>query len=431
VEPFEKLEPRVLKLATERVWPGSKAGDITVRKIAAGGFNRVIGLGRKEEEVILRLPHCNDVDINAEVSILDFVRRHTTIPLPEVVSVDDKTDNDLDSKYCIQRLLPSGTVVSLYPGLTHSQKCQAARELGNVMNQMLAVKSNIAGRISGQPLDNPSTSTNTFLSKIHSWINRRISLKWILGEDIITLRQSHVPRSLFHIEPLLPRFNGLTPEEADRRYKGAGFGTAYSDPVAVRPYQAKAPQESTLDLLTALCKINKTNSILSVPVREGMPHLMDRFILMAQQLADQGRLNDRSYSLCHLDFHPRNIMINPGAREIISGIIDWDSALFLPTFMACEPPMWLWAWDDEDDEDERHANDMPSTREDQEIKAIFEEAAGETYLKFAYDPSYRLGRQLVKYIIEDVRCDPAPEIVGQILDEWDALCSQRKGRQKK
>ncbi|CAH0020412.1 unnamed protein product [Clonostachys rhizophaga] len=476
VTPFKDLKPLVLKLATKRVWPGSKADDITVRKIAAGGFNRIIGLKRKKEEVILRLPHCKEANVNAEVSTLDFVRRHTTIPLPEVVSVDDKTNNDLKSKYCVQRLLPSGTVVSLYPGLTHSQKCQVARELGNAMNQMLAVKSNIAGRISGQPLDNqpldnqpldnqpldnqpldnqpldnqpldnqpldnqpldnqpldnqpldnPSTSTNKFLSKIRSWIKRGISLKWILGEDIIPLRQSHVPRSLFHIEPLLPRFDGLTTEEADRRIEGAGWGAAYSDPVAVRPYQAQAPQESTLDLLTTLCKINKANNLLFCKSIVGKPHLMDRLMLMAEQLAAQGRLNDRSYSLCHLDFHPRNILINPGARQIISGIIDWDSALFLPTFMACEPPMWLWAWNDEDDEDERYANDTPSTSEDQEIKAIFEEAAGETYLKFAYDPSYRLGRQLVKYIIEDVREDHLLKIVGQMLDEWDALCSQRQ-----
>ncbi|CAH0041644.1 unnamed protein product [Clonostachys solani] len=424
LESFETLEPRVLKLATESVWPGSKAEDIAVKKIALGGFNRIIGLERKGEEVILRLPHCKGADINAEVNALDFVRRHTTIPLPEVVSVDDKTNNDLDSKYCIQRLLPSGTVLSLYLGLTHSQKCQVARELGNAMNQMLAVKSSIAGRISSKPLDVPSASTNTFLSNIRYWINRDISLKRLLGKDIITLRQSHVPRSLFYIEPLLPRFDVLTTEEADRRFNDAGFGVAYSDPVATRPYQAHAPQESTLDLLTALCKAHKANNIRRCPLRAGMPHLMDRLSRMAEQLAAQGWLNDRSYSLCHLDFHPRNILINPGAREIVSGIIDWDSALFLPTFMACEPPMWLWAWNDEDDEDQRHANEIPSTREEQEIKAIFEEAAGKTYLKFAYDPSYRLGRQLVKYIIEDVRCVSTAEIVGQMLDEWDVLYSQ-------
>lgn len=292
LESFEKLEPRVLKLATERVWPGSKAEDITVRKIALGGFNRIIGLERKEEEVILRLPHIKGADINAKVSTLDLVRKHTTIPLPEVVSVDHKTDNDLDSKYYVQRILPSGTVVSLYPGLAHSQKCQVARELGNAMNQMLAVKSDIAGRISGrissQPLDNPSTSTNTFLSNIRSWINQGISLKWILRKDIITLRQSHVPRSLFHIEPLLPRFDGLTTEEADRRFNDAGFGVAYSDPVSVRPYQAQAPQESTLDLLTALYKINKANNIALCQSRAGPPHLMDRLMLMAEQLAAKG-----------------------------------------------------------------------------------------------------------------------------------------------
>lgn len=41
-------------------------------------------------------------------------------------------------------------------------------------------------------------------------------------------------------------------------------------------------------------------------------------------------------------------------KQGITGILDWDSALFAPLVLSCRPPMWLWAWSD-GPEDERLA----------------------------------------------------------------------------
>lgn len=42
---------------------------------------------------------------------------------------------------------------------------------------------------------------------------------------------------------------------------------------------------------------------------------------------------------------------------------------------------------------------MPTTKESQELKALYEEAAGPEYMRFAYGKPYRLGRKLVKFVI--------------------------------
>ncbi|KAH6983895.1 hypothetical protein EDB80DRAFT_875412 [Ilyonectria destructans] len=73
--------------------------------------------------------------------------------------------------------------------------------------------------------------------------------------------------------------------------------------------------------------------------------------------------------------------------SIISGVLDWDSAVFAPMFMSCAPPMWIWAWQDDEDEDERTANDKPPTSEGVRLKLAFEEAAGKDFAKFAYEPA--------------------------------------------
>ena len=94
--------------------------------------------------------------------------------------------------------------------------------------------------------------------------------------------------------------------------------------------------------------------------------------------------------LCHLDLNtaPRNIMAdfdkdNPDDLEI-TGILDWDSAIFAPRFVGCAPPMWIWVWNSEEDEDERYAEDIPPTPEQQELKRIFEETVGFDFLYYAY-----------------------------------------------
>ncbi|KAL2051408.1 hypothetical protein ABVK25_008275 [Lepraria finkii] len=89
---------------------------------------------------------------------------------------------------------------------------------------------------------------------------------------------------------------------------------------------------------------------------------------------DTGFLCDDGYSCCHLDLNaaPRNVMVNIQADgpAAITGILDWDSAVFGPKFVGCAPPIWLWAWNREGIEDEREADDTPPTLEQQELKTL-------------------------------------------------------------
>ncbi len=70
------------------------------------------------------------------------------------------------------------------------------------------------------------------------------------------------------------------------------------------------------------------------------------FTRIAQELALGGWLDDRQYSLAHLDLAPRNILVDLTAfpntsRRVITGILDWDSAVLAPRFLSCYPPLWI------------------------------------------------------------------------------------------
>ena len=111
---------------------------------------------------------------------------------------------------------------------------------------------------------------------------------------------------------------------------------------------------------------------------------------------EAGIFEDMPNCICHLDLMPRNIMVEtPNATSAnISGILDWDSAVFAPFFVSCNPPSWIWDWAEEEDEDPAKANETPETPEMQELKQVFEDAVGSKFLTCSYNPEYQLARRL-------------------------------------
>ena len=194
----------------------------------------------------------------------------------------------------------------------------------------------------------------------------------------------------------------------------------------VKPYidEPTTPSEPTHEMLTTIFSIRKANAIKRCPSGTTVLRIWDRFCRMVQELHAGGWLADRGYSVAHLDYAPRNILVDLTAktrRPIISAILDWDSAVLAPKFMSCSPPLWIWAWQEDEDEDERTANDDPPNPEARQLKAQFESAAGPDYIRLAYGPPYRLARRLVRFAVEGVRSNEDYKEAEVMLQEWADL----------
>lgn len=71
------------------------------------------------------------------------------------------------------------------------------------------------------------------------------------------------------------------------------------------------------------------------------------------------RASLNSNVLYHWDLEPRNIIVNREATACssdvpdtynfeITGVLDWDDALSVPSILACKPPVWLWDFSDDE-----------------------------------------------------------------------------------
>lgn len=365
-EPFETFRVLVLELV-QCLWSECSEQDTNIERMSGGGFNRIIGISRKQTEedkgfrYVLRIPRFDAARLDRDVAVLQFVRELGGIPIPDIVAYDATPENKLGSPYMVQTRLPGIVLFSAFPDLNHSNKCRVASDLGHVFRRMLTAKSEVAGLF--------TIPSNTSRSEMKS-------------NQIV-------------IEPF------FEPEDSASSKNG--------------------PMSSTQDLLNTTFEARKATGLKKHPMDTLRPTIFDQFVTMAAELDADGWFEGNQFSLCHLDLASRNILVDPttqSPKSIITGILDWDSAVLAPSFMSCAPPLWIWAWKDDEDEDERTANDTPPTEECKALKSTFEQAAGPLYIRYAYAPAYRLARRLLRFAIDGIRSSEDVDEAEAMLQEW-------------
>lgn len=363
-EAFETFKVRVLELCQTVLAP--LKGEISVERMHGGGFNRIIGISVVSNEsptisqYIIRIPRFEATQLDRDLAPLQLLRQRSKLKTPDVVTFDTTTRNVLESPYMIQKRIPGLSLFPAYPDMPREMKYAIAKELGSFFSEVHSIRSVTAGRL--------------------------------------TLSPSH--NSLM-IQP----FNNTETDAA----------VLYEDGPAA---------QTTLDMLCAILEHKKELAVSAGPNHSFRVSFFDSFITTASEMSALGVLDENYYCLCHLDLEPRNILVSspsPSQPQAITGILDWDSAVFAPPFMSCSPPMWLWAWNNEDEEDEQLANNTPPTPELRELKQLFEDAAGLTYRRFAYGAQYRLARRLLRFAIDGLQSNEDFTAAELLLDEWGVV----------
>lgn len=372
-EAFETYQDRVREIA-RTTWPGLEKDQILVERMHGGAYNRITAISiqtsgsGKPQKYVLRDPRFPDLSpLTDHLAPLQFLQIHSKQPVPRTVSFDCSNENALGRPYIIQDRAPGNQVLYEYPEMSHQSRLAAARQIGSFYNDITSITGNRIGKLvpSSTDLTGPWTfNIQTFIERI----NECIPLETEVYSSV---------------------------SAPDAAYQGLLriFKYRHSADLA-DPYDFRAPYDSS-------------------------------FMTMTEELYALGYLQNTPLSLCHLDFEARNILIDPSnVIEPVSAILDWDSAAFAPVFMACTPPMWLWAWKQDEDEDEREANELPASTENQELKQAFETAAGQSYMRYAYDPAYRLARRLVNFALFGIHSAEQEEEAEQMLKEWSEVKSK-------
>ncbi|KAL8892262.1 MAG: hypothetical protein Q9215_000775 [Flavoplaca cf. flavocitrina] len=378
-ETWVDFVPHVHELCRQ-LWPSALENDeFIVEKLRGGSYNRIIGIktppstGEAHGSYVLRIPRFEFAQQAREMAIVRYVRQHTSIPTAEIIFFDSTSENPLKAPYVVHSRIPGKDLQDIYRTLDHQNKLAIAEQWGNMLLSEFAIHNDFPGVVDATADD----------SGAHTYGFRPFEVDPEPEEerqDVRLLSKQTV------LDMFILQFERW--DAADKR--------AY-------------PDDFPLDHLTQLTTV-------------------------AKEMDAAGLFKDVGFSLCHLDLAPRNVMvkIESDSPAQISGVLDWDSAVFGPSFLACEPPSWIWAWsnyeDENDDQDEDyreiHANDTPATPEDQELKRRFEDVVGVDMLKFFYNPRYRLARSLFSLALNGLRSNDAFPKTECLIQEWERLQSK-------
>jgi aminoglycoside phosphotransferase (APT) family kinase protein len=393
-EPFATFQSKVVELCRKE-WPYLRKDDLTITHMEGGSYNRVIGIQiegsceqvswlkrqvqlflrtlcpgiiRKTDvrHYVLRIPRQEHAWVGHGVAILKFLAA-TSVPAPRNRTFSLSAENPIGSPYMIQPRLPGKSVHEVYLELNTQQRISFARDLGSALKEMSKIRSQYSGTLNPDSILAGSSDTQL-------------------------LRLQCPPRNAFR-----PSNEPFVPSTAETVFEF---------------FMSRFARQREYDLTLHREYINPWKP----------------FGAIVQHLHSLGFLTENIYTLTHMDFEPRNILIHTTSPTTasLSAIIDWDEAVFAPVFTNCRPPSWLWDFggDDDGELDEAAANNTPKDADLATVKKTFEDAAGGEYCRWAYTIEYRLARDIARLAITGIHSNMEYEVAERVVKEWNKVCAQ-------
>ena len=362
-----------------------------IERMEGGDLNHITSItipasySKNSHDLILRVPNYKWQQfyrVDRDVGILNYVRKHTDIPIPCVVKSNFTTQNALGKPYVLQQRIQGTDVNAVWESLNTTQRCQIAKQLGEVNRTLRTIKSPVAGLIEVMTDANSNDSTPN-----------------ANGDDSFK----------------------IIPFEIHK------YNTHDVIPATTEP---RAPQ-SVLDVFTT--QLTRWEAFETA--HDYATDQWQMLINVVREMNDLGCFADQTHCLCHVDLHNGNIMvaIDPDDGSIrLTAVIDWDEAIFAPEFVNCRPPCWLWADEDtmQTDEDGYDpwphempgAEQVPESEDDQQMKRVFDESAGgEQYMRMAYGEAFRLARGIWRIAKDSLDVCQGYKAADRIAAEWAIL----------
>jgi hypothetical protein len=357
--------------------------------------------GSTVQRVVYRMPR-HSTTIPGTVAVLNELEKWPRLRAPGVVFHQDDDNHALGIPVVVIDRIPGRDLEHTWLLATHHQKLCLARQLGEMHRDFLAATESNSGIIRAASDNHPNTlgaSSEAFLEPLGS-------------------------NGMFNLDSRVRQL-------AQNRNDGSILEWAFLN--------SRRPANNPYDILLYGLRCRKLQS----QVGRQLIYTMDTYRLcqeMLEVMRSIGIFEERAVtarsSLWHPDLFPRNIMAMKKGREKadLTGIIDWDGAMYAPSFASCSPPTWMWkpcyfghqgrCPDCGRDEQDRLdvGCDAPLTAKDIEIREAFDDAAGPDWRFMAYEPVFIFARKIFTIIlnrnITDERYDQQEE-ADLMLEMWE------------
>ncbi|KAI1416745.1 hypothetical protein F5Y13DRAFT_177302 [Hypoxylon sp. FL1857] len=366
--------PKVAQLC-EYLWPSTQHGTPSINYLSYGSFNVVFSLSMtttdgQSTEYVLRIPFVSQgySDIVNTAGILEYLNKFTDLKVPKVITWDATKDNPLENSYIILSRIPGKALKDVWKDLNHHQKLLLAKELAHLYLQIESIINPIAGHLS------------IHMKKFHH------------GDEV----SNHI-----FVQPLGTQLLELPGNEIDWCNSENGL-------LPIERLRHDPPGLSVDDIMLAIFKRRTYYAENRKNPFSFLYDILDKCQEAVDQMVDLELFEPSNDIIClrHPDLFPRNIMVDFSPDITITGILDWDGALFVPRFANRIPPRWLWRAEQKfygsnsenpDEEPSDPNENEPDSPENAEIKKAFEDTVRESWVSEATDRRYFFVRKLLAF----------------------------------
>lgn len=295
------------------------AVDLTVTFLAEGTFNKVYEISpeppydfSEDESYVMRVsapvdPH---IKTSSEAATLEYIRRHTTIPVSRVVAFDASDDNELGFEWIIMEKVPGVPLEESWGEMSLEAKFKIAGEMAGFIAQLESLRFPMIGNLYFR--DEKKTGRIPVPNDLDFELGEMIHMDFFLYNRIqIDGHRGPFPDPASWLTALI---------ETEIASLGLLLPPDHPD---------FDPETLVLDLCT------EKNTIL---------RNCHQLLRLLPLIFKSGRSGKEQYVLYHGDLNAGNILINPISLEI-TGVIDWELASTYPLWVSRRPPKFMLGQD--------------------------------------------------------------------------------------
>ncbi|KAI0260085.1 phosphotransferase enzyme family-domain-containing protein [Gloeopeniophorella convolvens] len=317
---------------------------------AAGAFNKLYLIHPPDdsaaESFIMRvsLPVDPYFKTANEVATLNYVQKHTSIPVPRVIAYDASADNELGFEWILMSRLPGIALTSLWqsPEVSWEDRVQLTKTLAEYTRELTKFKSTLMGSL--YPTNRPEFERVPWLKEAApniDFVPHPDDAEFVVG-PVVTVpffygnRIQFAPnRGPFHTSSsYFFSLLGLHVASTVERKNIADADEDYDSDDVADIDDAKDAYQALLSLLPTFFP--------AAPEPE-------------------------SFVLFHDDLSTNNILIDPATHRI-TGVVDWECAALQPTWRAARVPQLLDGPDFDDGTPIPETAPPPDDKEEDEFR---------------------------------------------------------------
>ncbi|KAK8055051.1 hypothetical protein PG993_000278 [Apiospora rasikravindrae] len=398
---FEERRPKILEVC-RAFWPDAnhELTRIEPERKHTDSLSYPVDIthdnGGSFDEFVIYLPL--DVDMTAgHAAMLKAMAQLEEVEslVPKVLHVDITDENPLNYPYMLQKRIPGRRVAGTFDDMTQEQKVLLAAELGRTYRRIQSVRRDFSGiyELTDEDIDNaginqplPSMKLTRYGIVEEGWRN----FSWDEVRDSIKEDDSRKQGQVLTRSNFMEDTPGMTARE--------NLLLIFERRIQRNRYLESHEWEN--DYLEPALKI----------VRE-----------IVEKESNAGVFPSSTCDICLNNpaiLSPQNVLVDfdDEGKPVITGIVEWSYAEFVPHFLACPPPEGFWTFgpayrdesdsdsDSEDESDDEDADcympyrelldgDQPFNVAGVQVKHAFDEAVGEAFRVAACTPDIVFARR--------------------------------------